>query len=803
MSSGSSDIEVIVLGAGVIGLTVAHVLSENGQYKIKVVARDTHQDLDSQGFSSPWAGANWSPMGKLSERTYGWEKATFNKLWDMIPSGLVLASPSKVFYEEGVDVNDLWYKDLVRDFRVLDSSELPATQKRGVGFQTVSVCPDHYLPWLAKELQSRGVEFVRRKVASIGEAAALAGPNGVLVNATGLGARSLIGLEDKDVYPIRGQTVVIDNPNVREFRMEESIGSGRPMAADGNVTYIIPRPWPNASGFTTILGGKYQEGNWDTSFSAADAQGILDRCAKLVPAIKDKDTKILKHNVGLRPARKGGPRVEAEWLEIPCKTEWITTGEDSASAAATGKVLVVHAYGFGSAGYQMSWGAAEDVGSLVNSGLNLSNKMPGRFDVFLLGLLTIASAAQLSNRTIDDEYGDSVTGTLPDYFGPWVEGAQCRCSIRLDTTNLFRGTWHGIATSSNEDRIPTITLRFTGVAIYVYNVLANSVLSANFATGTRLAFTLDDAPDGHFQHNPTSSTQFLFNRLVYSHTGLVNAEHVLVIQSDAGSLCMFDYALFTFSNEGEPAIVKVFHWTDTEPCLPSQLQGEQRSTPPLGAILGGSIGGAAAVIVLLAALLVYLRAKRRTVWSWLPPCDGTTETRDARNIPSREISEDILHIAPAWSRPFDNRPRIPSSGISLPQTEDTEHRIEVVRDSRFSFPFLFFPQRASSRGLTAPAECIGREAVASPHTSVQVVIDGKLQPSDIGRDIVEPASTPSDTIRWSFSSTSTVVSTTETVLNEEVMSQLASLRAEVAGLRAQQEVQRRLIEAPPRYGEGM
>ena len=55
MSSESSQTQVIVLGAGVIGLTVAHVLSENGRYKIKVVARDTHQDLDSQAFSSPWA----------------------------------------------------------------------------------------------------------------------------------------------------------------------------------------------------------------------------------------------------------------------------------------------------------------------------------------------------------------------------------------------------------------------------------------------------------------------------------------------------------------------------------------------------------------------------------------------------------------------------------------------------------------------------------------------------------------------------------------------------------------------------
>ena len=55
MSSGSSETQVIVLGAGVIGLTVAYVLSENERYKIKVVARDTYQDLDSQAFSSPWA----------------------------------------------------------------------------------------------------------------------------------------------------------------------------------------------------------------------------------------------------------------------------------------------------------------------------------------------------------------------------------------------------------------------------------------------------------------------------------------------------------------------------------------------------------------------------------------------------------------------------------------------------------------------------------------------------------------------------------------------------------------------------
>ena len=47
--------EVVVLGAGVIGLTAAHVLSQNPRYKVRVVARDMPDDLDSQAFASPWA----------------------------------------------------------------------------------------------------------------------------------------------------------------------------------------------------------------------------------------------------------------------------------------------------------------------------------------------------------------------------------------------------------------------------------------------------------------------------------------------------------------------------------------------------------------------------------------------------------------------------------------------------------------------------------------------------------------------------------------------------------------------------
>lgn len=46
---------IVVLGGGVIGLTVAHVLSDDPANKITIVARDMPENLESQGFSSPWA----------------------------------------------------------------------------------------------------------------------------------------------------------------------------------------------------------------------------------------------------------------------------------------------------------------------------------------------------------------------------------------------------------------------------------------------------------------------------------------------------------------------------------------------------------------------------------------------------------------------------------------------------------------------------------------------------------------------------------------------------------------------------
>ena len=83
-------------------------------------------------------------------------------------------------------------------------------------------------------MDSRGVKFLRRRVNSLDEACGLAGESGAVINATGLGefhnnserrrvherldlgARSLFGVEDTKVYPVRGQSIIVYSPNVKE-----------------------------------------------------------------------------------------------------------------------------------------------------------------------------------------------------------------------------------------------------------------------------------------------------------------------------------------------------------------------------------------------------------------------------------------------------------------------------------------------------------------------------------------------------------------------------------------------------------
>ena len=114
----------------------------------------------------------------------------------------------------------------------------------------------------------------------------------------------------------------------------------------GELTYIIPRPGIESTD-TALLGGTFQSGDWDTSLHMDVAQQIFERCAEIAPSLKDSGvTKILKHQVGIRPARVGGARVEAEVVKFPLRSTHNLVPWDPAGSEG-GSMQVVHAYGFG------------------------------------------------------------------------------------------------------------------------------------------------------------------------------------------------------------------------------------------------------------------------------------------------------------------------------------------------------------------------------------------------------------------------------------------------------------------------
>ena len=86
------------------------------------------------------------------------------------------------------------------------------------------------------------------------------------------------------------------------------------------------------------------------------AQRIMERainiCPQLVPEGAGVEAlKVIRHQVGQRPHRKGGARIEREDIVD----------------AAMGKSTVVHSYGAASYGYQASYGMAKDVVGIVQA----------------------------------------------------------------------------------------------------------------------------------------------------------------------------------------------------------------------------------------------------------------------------------------------------------------------------------------------------------------------------------------------------------------------------------------------------
>ncbi|GEK79990.1 NAD(P)/FAD-dependent oxidoreductase [Agrococcus baldri] len=314
---------IAVVGAGVIGLSIAHELALSGDAahgrEVTVLS-----DLDPLATTSAAAGAIWFPYA--AERSPAVDRMLeaslrrFTAIAGDAEAGVDLRSG--LIIERTPEPDRSWTQWV--EARPADAAELPPGTT-GMRTRVPLATQTEYLPWLQAQCRALGVRFVQREV---DDADALARDFDVAVVAAGVRSGALLG-DDDTMVPIRGQVVRVANPGFWEFRIDDGDATA--------LTYVLPRR------DCLVLGGTHEVGEISLEPDPEIEAGILARAAALVPQVAG--AQILSRAVGLRPARD---RLRIE--EVP------------------GRALrVIAAYGHGGSGMTLSWGTAEAVRALVAS----------------------------------------------------------------------------------------------------------------------------------------------------------------------------------------------------------------------------------------------------------------------------------------------------------------------------------------------------------------------------------------------------------------------------------------------------
>jgi len=219
-------------------------------------------------------------------------------------------------------VPDLWFIDQLPYFARLSGDDLPAGYKDGMLMDVPVVESPRYLGFLTDQFLANGGTYEVREVQTLDD---LKHDHSLIVNCTGVWAKYVA--DDSSVYPIRGQTIVIDAPDIQQGYMD-----------DGTFTYLFPR----RDG--VLIGGVADPHNWNLEVDPSITADILARCSQIEPSVVN--AKIVHQFVGLRPGRQQ-VRLEAQKLSEHC--------------------TVIHNYGHAGVGYTLSWGCALDVTAIVKS----------------------------------------------------------------------------------------------------------------------------------------------------------------------------------------------------------------------------------------------------------------------------------------------------------------------------------------------------------------------------------------------------------------------------------------------------
>ncbi|KAG8670982.1 hypothetical protein FPOAC2_04287 [Fusarium poae] len=352
----TTESTIVVIGAGIIGLTSALKIQQliadspsAAPTSVLLAAKEWPTSIPgapiahSADYASMWAGAHVRPIPASTpqlRREAKWVKATVAELEKhrqsepgvgirRLPGIEYLEDPSAEYLKQ--DKLSFTTETGLPGYRKYETHELPEGVKLGFEYETYCINAPLYSANLLRKFIVQGGKTVQRDLKSEWEAFILAPHVKLVVNASGM------GFGDTKCFPIRGQTVLTNLTAA-----DKTITTQK---KDGTWSFIIPRSFNGG----TVIGGTKEMGNWDLEPSPETRTQLLKAAQSIIPQAcgKEQDTgplKVIKDVVGRRPAREGGMRVETEAKD----TTW-------------GVKHVVHAYGAGGRGYELSWGVASEV----------------------------------------------------------------------------------------------------------------------------------------------------------------------------------------------------------------------------------------------------------------------------------------------------------------------------------------------------------------------------------------------------------------------------------------------------------
>jgi D-amino-acid oxidase len=312
-------VDVVVVGAGVSGLTCAVALLEAGAH-VRVLTAGA-----PAGAVSAVAGAMVGPVcGSGDQRSFAWEQLSDGRFRGLVKdpttgvrivAGRLLSAP-----ELGPGL-PTWAAEVPGFGGELGDDRLPAGFSGGFAVELPFADMPVYLAWLVRRVRQLEGRVEQHLVTDLEHVEAA----DCVVNCAGLGAAALA--HDDTLTPVWGQHVIVEAPSVTEFAMEGG-------AARDYISVV-----PHRRG--VLLGGVRRPGRNDLTPDQTIADETVARAAVAVPAVADAE--VLGVEVGLRPGRRDGVRLEAEQV---------------------GSTTVVHNYGHDGTGVSWSWGCAADAVAL-------------------------------------------------------------------------------------------------------------------------------------------------------------------------------------------------------------------------------------------------------------------------------------------------------------------------------------------------------------------------------------------------------------------------------------------------------